>query len=188
MSTTTDTTTTDMIERSLVDRIEACRFLGGEFLIWLWYESERREGHFDIADHGEVSFWLEEQLTLRAEGTAGAVASVSALSGALPSATPEAKEALRQGKRPTKAKARLERGPQSWSFVLNTAPLRLSAVKVPEVIKDGTEEQLFERLQLAEELEAMIDALYREFLEARVDARWDAEVAPALVRWVAASA
>ena len=66
--------------------------------------------------------------------------------------------ALRQGKRPTKAKARLERGPQSWSFVLNADPLTLSAVKVPGVIKDGTEEQFFERMQLAEELIDIVDA------------------------------
>ncbi|HJK93056.1 MAG TPA: hypothetical protein RMH85_30700 [Polyangiaceae bacterium LLY-WYZ-15_(1-7)] len=170
---------------SLVDRIEASRFLGGEFLIWLWYESERREGAFEIEGFGGVSFWLEEQMTLRAEGAQGATASESALKGAMPSATPEAKEALRQGKRPTKAKARLERGPQSWSFVLNADPLTLSAVKVPGVIKDGTEEQFFERMQLAEELEGMIYALYGEFLALRVDPRWEKELAPALARWVA---
>mgnify|MGYP001552449582 CR=1 FL=1 len=50
----------------LVDRIEKRRFVGREFLLWLWFESEVFEGTISTKEHGEIGLWLEKQIALSA--------------------------------------------------------------------------------------------------------------------------
>jgi hypothetical protein len=164
----------------LLDAIEGARFLGREFLVWLWYESERREGVLPLAGGERCELWLEEQLTLVAD----AGQSESKLKAGAPSASPEAKEALRQGKLPTKAKIRLARGPQTWGFLFDADTLGLAGVKVPALIKEDGEEKFYERIQLVEDLEEMLGALYERFLHERTSPAWHAETAPAIRAWV----
>ena len=165
----------------LVDKIERSRFLGRELLVWLWFESERREGVLPLPGGEACELWLEEQLTLVADMEKAE----SKLKAGAPSATPEAKEALRQGKLPTKAKMRISRGPQSWSFVFDADSLSVSGVKIPALITEETDEKFYERMQLVEELEAMIGGLYERFLEVRAGEGWEREAA-AIREWVEA--
>ena len=164
----------------LVDKIERSRFLGREFLVWLWYESERLEGVLPLPGGDACELWLEEQLTLVAGGSEKAE---SKLKAGAPSATPEAKEALRQGKLPTKAKMRIRRGPQSWGFLFDADTLGVAGVKVPAQITEDTDEKFYERMQLVEELEAMIGGLYERFLSVRTTEAWAQESA-AVRAWV----
>ena len=50
----------------LVDLITEKRFLGQEFLTWLWYESGQREGHFQIGDAEPFELHFDDQLVLEA--------------------------------------------------------------------------------------------------------------------------
>ena len=165
----------------LVDKIERSRFLGREFLVWLWFESERLEGVLPLPSGEACELWLEEQLTLVADMEKAE----SKLKASAPSATPEAKEALRQGKLPTKAKMRISRGPQSWSFLFDADSLAVAGVKIPALITEETDEKFYERMQLVEDLEAMIGGLYERFLEVRTSERW-AQEADAVRAWVEA--
>ena len=164
----------------LVDKIERSRFLGREFLVWLWYESERLEGLLPLPNGEACELWLEEQLTLVAGGMEKAE---SKLRAGAPSATPEAKEALRQGKLPTKAKMRISRGTQSWSFLFDAETLGIGGVKVPAQITEDTDEKFYERMQLVEDLEAMIGGLYERFLSVRTGDAWVQE-SEAVRAWV----
>lgn len=165
----------------LVDKIERSRFLGRELLVWLWFESERRQGVLPLPGDDACELWLEEQLTLVADMEKAE----TKLKAGAPSTTPEAKEALRQGKLPTKAKMRITRGPQSWSFVFDADTLSVSGVKVPAMITEETDEKFYERMQLVEELEAMLGGLYERFLELRTSETWERE-AGAIRAWVEA--
>lgn len=167
-----------------LDRVEASRFLGRDFLLWLWFESERQEGLFEVPGFGTCEVWLEEQLTLEAPGQ---VTAQSALKGTAPSGTPEAKEALRQGKLPTKAKIRITQGPQSWLFAFAADAFSLSGVKLPAVLKEEDDERFYERMHLIEELEGMVGGLYETFVRARTSAAWEAEWLPRVRAWAAPS-
>jgi hypothetical protein len=162
----------------LVDLIEKRRFVGREFLVWLWFESELFEGRFDLQGFGPSEIWLESQMTLVQEKEQ------SRLKGAAPSAAPEAREALRQGKLPTQARVRFSRGELEYAFLFNADTLGLSAVKIPSLVKEETDEQFYERMYLIEELEAQFSALYGEFLALRLSTAWDQTVAPAIRAWV----
>src|SRR5690606_21704161 len=91
--------------------IEKSRFLGREFRVWLWHESEHAEGVLPIGEGESVSLWLEKQLTLTSEDLLGR--HECRLKGSTPSLTSEAKEALRAGKLPVKAKIRIDRSEAS---------------------------------------------------------------------------
>lgn len=165
-----------------LDCIERSRFLGREFLVWLWHESEHAEGILPIGPGESVSLWLEEQLTLIADDLLGR--HECRLKGSTPSLTNEAKEALRAGKLPVKAKIRIDRAPQSWSFVFDADTLGIGSVSIPALLTEEDDEKFYERMQLVEELEAMIGALFETFLRLRTSPAWERHALPAIRDWV----
>jgi hypothetical protein len=157
--------------------IEKRRFVGREFLVWLWFESEIFEGQFEVEGFGPCEIWLEGQLALTQDKEQ------SRLKGVAPSATPEAHEALRQGKLPAQARVRLTRGELSFAFLFTAETLALSAVKIPDVVKEESDEQFYERMYLVEDLERMLAAVYARFVALRLSTAWDAIAAPAIRAW-----
>lgn len=165
----------------LVDRVETTRFVGSEFLLWLWFVSEACEGTLEVDDAGgDIELWLDAQLLLQAPGDA---TERTLLRGMAPSTTPEARQALRQGKLPTRAHINLNRGSQSFSFVFDGPTMALSNLKVPQQVQDG-DEVLADRIGLIEELDLIVGALYREFLTLRLTSLWKDELVPILKKWV----
>ncbi len=152
----------------LVDLIESKRFLGNEFLLWLWFTSEQNGGTFDLSDVGEVVLVFDDQLVLEAFL---AETEQSRMSGGAPTDSPEAKTALRAGKRVSKAKLRLLRGEREFVFTVSANDLDFSSVKVPAVLK-GDDERLLERLTLLDELAEIWWRLYQTFLTQRLNEDW----------------
>ncbi|WP_437722692.1 hypothetical protein [Sorangium sp. So ce861] len=163
---------------SLAELIEQRRFVGREFLVWLWFESELFEGRFSLDVLGVCELWLEGQITLVQEKEQ------SRLKGAAPSSAPEAHEALRQGKLPSQARVRVTRGELEYAFLFNADAFALAGVKIPSVVKDAVDEQFYERMYLIEELETLFAALYGEFLALRLSAAWETGVLPFIRAWV----
>ena len=80
--------------KDLVERIEQNRFVGREFLLWLWFESQLFETNLAPSGQASCALWLETRITLAFEREE------SVLKSGAPGAAPEAREALRQGKLP----------------------------------------------------------------------------------------
>lgn len=163
---------------NLADLIEKRRFVGREFLLWLWFESELREGRFDVEGFGACELFLEGQITLTQEKEQ------CRLKGAAPSADPEAHQALRQGKMPTQARLRLTRGELAYAFLFSADTLALSGVKIPAEVNDETDERFYERMYLLEDLEALLASLYGQFLGLRLCTAWETTVVPAMRAWI----
>jgi hypothetical protein len=53
---------------------------------------------------------------------------------------------------------------------------------------DAVHEAFYERMHYARDVEALITALYRDFLALRLSPVWDSHVVPALEAWVAGEA
>ncbi len=165
----------------LYDLIEKTRFLGREFIVWLWWKSDRFEGKLELLGQGPYEVWLDDQITLEAEGEQ---VERSQLRGAAPATTPEAMEALRQGKVPTKARISISRDEREFTFVLVADSFSLSSVKPPSLLQDEVEERFYERMYLLEELDGLLLSLFKEFLLLRASAVWDSELAPGIRSWV----
>ena len=163
----------------LVDLVEGRRFLGREFVVWLWFESEMQETNLRPTGVDPVSMWLEAQITLVLEKEE------SRLKGAIPASSPEAKEALRQGKLPKEAKMRLIRGEREYAWTLKAESLALSGLKLPTQLKkqDEKHEVFYERMMLLEDLEETLSALYVDFVHLRLSDAWEEDVVPRMKSW-----
>ncbi|MCS6898958.1 MAG: hypothetical protein RMJ98_04790 [Myxococcales bacterium] len=167
---------------NLLEPIETTRFLGREFLVWLWFESELFEGQVSAHGVGDFELFLEKQIILESGGQKDR--EQSKLRGANPASTPEAREALRQGKTPTLASFRLRRNEQDFSFAFHADAFLLVGVKLPALLDEKNDEPFYERISLMEDLEAHMEALYGDFVLLRSSVAWEHIVLPAMLRWV----
>jgi hypothetical protein len=195
----------------LVDRIEKRRFVGREFLLWLWFESEVFDATLATREHGSFGLWVERQIVL-----SGTKQEVTRIKGVLPASAREAKEALRLGKIPESAGVHLSRGERECTFTLRAETLSIAGLKLPAVLGNGEEgeaaialappparrrraaapeapsdeahEAFYERMRLTREVEELVEALYRDFLALRLSPAWDAVVVAALRSWAAGEA
>lgn len=165
----------------LVDLIQTRRFLGGEFLMWLWYKSECLDGMMNLPVHGNIEVWIDDQLTLEAYL---AETERNDLKGGSPAHSPEARSALRQGKRVSKAKVGILKEGREWSATIKAESMDLAGIKIPALLSREEEEQFFERMYLLEEVEDIVRALYLEFLKIRLALQWEAILLPKMSQWI----
>ena len=165
--------------KNLAALVEMNRFVGREFLLWLWFESELYETNLAPSRGDRMALWLETQLTLANEGEETRVKS------AMPGAAPEAKQALRQGKLPRETRLRVVLADLEYAWKMKADDLAIAGLKVPSQLKakDDKYEALYERMRLTEMLETQLEALFHDFLSLRLDAAWDKSVVPDLRRW-----
>jgi recombination associated protein RdgC len=165
----------------LVDRIETTRFLGGEFLLWLWFSRDVTGGEIHIKGRGTLSVSLETQL-----GLADPIAERERVQirGLDPFGGTEAGEALAAGKLPRKVGLRIVFEQSEWVMTLDSSTLALSGVKLPALSNEREDEVLNERMRLLEQIHELVHALYAHFLGVRLSPAWESDVLPALRRWV----
>lgn len=166
----------------MIDLINSRRFLGSEFLLWLWFKSECFEALLRTDAHGTLEVWIDDKLTLEAYL---AETERNDFQGGAPSYSPESKLALRQGKRPSKAKLGVVKEGREWSFTLKAESMDTSGLKIPALLSREEEEQFYERMFLLEELEDILNTLYKEFITIRLhEQAWDQVMLPAIVHWI----
>lgn len=150
--------------------------VASEFYLWLWYRSETGGGTLAFEDSGSVDFWVEDRLSFRSAGEE----KVSAvLTGERPSASPEARAALRGGKVLRELKLALRREEREYLVSLRGPAVEIAGAKIPSLVKSGeAAEILYERMFLYEELTFMIGGLFRAFAEARCGDDWERVLLP----------
>jgi hypothetical protein len=146
-----------------LELIEQGRFLGEEFLLWLWMQG-LIEGGTSGLDGDHSSCFLDDAVQLSSER--GDVKEVSLRKGN-PAESREAFEALSRGMRPTKAKLRILAGDMEWAFNLNAATLDLSGMKLPPSSSKEPHARLQDRLFLLEEGAGHLERRLKRFLEMR---------------------
>jgi hypothetical protein len=192
----------------LIDRIEKRRFVGREFLVWLWFESEVFDATLATKDQGSFGLWIERLIVLDAGKT-----EVTRIRGATPATSREAKESLLRGKLPQSAGFHLVWRERESSFTLKAESLGIAGLKLPTVLDEEREEAqpavlptpsrrrsrprseeqesdeqheaFYERMHLTRDFEVLIEALYRDFLALRLSAAWEASCVPLMRAWAA---
>jgi hypothetical protein len=194
----------------LADRIEKRLFVGREFLLWLWFETELFEATLTTAEHGSFGLWVEKQFVVSETKN-----EVTRIKGSQPGTGREAKEALLRGKLPEVAGLHLTIRDQDASFVLKAESMAVASLRLPTVLGGAEEEppaallegarrrgprkraaqradegdvqrEAFEeRMKLTREFESLLEALYRDFLTLRLGPAWKSAVVPAMRLWAA---
>lgn len=169
----------------LIDLIEQRAFLGSEFLMWIWFKSECFEGLVNAEGIGSIEIYFEDQMTLEAYI---AETQRSELKGGDPANSIEAKTALRQTKRLSKAKIAIAKEGRQWVLTLKGETLDLSSIKIPALLTTEYDERFYERMYLLDEIEEILAALYKEFLQIRLSEDWEKKILPATQAWIQSDA
>lgn len=161
---------------------ERFSFLGREFLTWLWFEGERRNGRVATETFGDVGVDFGQRLVLESGGD---IREGSTVQAEAPTMTEEARTALRTGKKVRRAKILLDVGERHYELSLDAETLTFTGVKLPAVLGGDDPQKVDERLRLLDELESLVDELYLTFIKLRKDpVAWN-EVSHAMRQWVA---
>lgn len=191
------------------ERVELRRFVGRELLLWLWFESEAFEGTLSTKAHGSFGLWLEGRLVLSAgqeittiKGTIPGQhreAKEALLRGKLPdlatlhlswaghdaTLTLKAETLAIAGlKLPRKEPDAAPTG-EGTTVPVRRAPRRRAAPveAAAELAAHEANEELYERMRVTQEIEGILEALYRDFLALRLGPAWSDVVMPALEAW-----
>jgi hypothetical protein len=177
----------------LVDLIAEKRFLGQEFLTWLWWKSEERGGSVALEADGDITVVFEKHMLLESgEGESSEKLICTGLQAELQ----EARTGLRMGKKLEQARILLGHNNYEFSFTLAGALMEFRNVRLPKTegtetdTKDNPEEiegMILERVFLIEELIRLVNTLFHMFLEVRVGTGWREEVQK-IRDWVVKSA
>lgn len=156
--------------------------LAGEFYAWLWWSSEVLGSAFELgAPWGNVDLWVDERLCFRnADDT-----KVSAvMTGENPAASLEARAALAGGKVLQEIRLGMRREDREYFFTLKGPSMHITALKLPQVVKEGGEEVFYERIHLYDELCFLLAGLLARFGQVRAGSEWQKEVMPGLHDWI----
>lgn len=163
-----------------LQRIESSRFLGREFLLWLWYASEQNGGIFTLPDQGETEVLFEDKIVLEPVGGEG---HRHMLSGVDPTTSFEAALALQINKIPSEVKLKVVLQSRAWAFTLRGDDLQVRSLKIPEVLSQSDDDRIYERIYLMEEIETILEDLFLQFLLKRTAERWE-DVLGEIQGWV----
>ncbi len=164
----------------LVDLIEEKRFIGQEFLAWLWYKAEERGGNVELPGIGDILVIFEKHMLLEyGEGQENE----KLICRGLQTELKEARAGLALGKKPEQARIRLARGDYEFSVTLIAASMEFRSVRLPKTAgtedgddQDSQEGQILERIGLFEELTNLVNELFRTFINIRVSNEWPEEL------------
>jgi hypothetical protein len=164
----------------LLQRIESTRFLGSEFLLWLWLRAELVDHPIDLGELGSFEVWLDNHLTLQSDIDPNERVTVR---GAAPSGSPEAREAVRAQKFPVRARIALRNEDRDFACVLVAQRLAVASGAIPAVLSKDSDDAFVERMSLVDQLSSSLDKLYAVFLSERLSDTWRLGWEPAIVSW-----
>ncbi len=167
-------------EEDLLERVESTRFLGSEFLLWLWLRAELVDKPIALPELGDFQVWLDNQITLQSEIDPNERVTVR---GAAPSGSPEAREAVRAQKFPVRARIAIRNEERDFACVLVAHRFAVASGKIPAVLTKDTDDAFQERMTLVERLCQSLDGLYSAFLRDRLGPLWKEAWEPAIVCW-----
>lgn len=160
------------------------RFLGYEFLTWLWCFSELSDGKFQLSEKQTAELTLGERvvLCLPGEGREKVICTTQA------NALHEARTALQQGKLVEELQIFLKIGENDYFLTLDSSLWAIKGLKTPKQAPDSEEEdaegRFLEKMFFIEEVSSALNAIYAQFLTNRLSPAWDSDTLPVLKQWI----
>jgi len=173
----------------LVDLMAEKRFLGQEFLTWLWFKSEERGGAVYLENSAtDVEVVFEKHILLESgEGESYEKLICQGLQAELQ----EARTGLAMGKKIEQARIMLIRDDHEFHFSLKGSLFEFRSVRLPKTMTgaeegdapEATEGRLLDRIGLFEICLRTVDELFHMFLKRRVGHEWPSELT-GLRNWI----
>lgn len=161
------------------------KFLGREFLTWLWYVMENRPEALKAADPDLVSLQVGNRIVLenRRHNASESITIIGDQAG-----LEEGALALRKGAVVTELNLVYKSGSHEWRFNVKGESLHLSGLKTPQTgpveSKDDLDGAVLEKIFLHEKALTLTHNLYKIFIRLRLAAEWQEEAVPQIKKWI----
>lgn len=163
------------------------KFLGYEYLTWLWFVIERDQEKIASTTENAVTLSLGNRIVLENKKK-DAVESVTIKGDE--AGLEEGMLALRKGAVVTELNLLFRTGDQDWRFTLKGESLHLVGFKCPKTGAVESEEDLegavLEKVYLCEQAIQAIDKIFRLFIGLRVSDDWNDKIVPRMKKWIRA--
>jgi hypothetical protein len=161
------------------------RFLGDEFLTWLWYLAETDPDAFKTVDADCMALEIGNRIVL--ENRRGKSIERITIRGD-DAGLDEAKIALKKGALVTELALIFKTREQQWQFSLKGESLDVSGLKTPgPPLPQSSEEVeayvLEKALQFNKTLK-FLEITYKTFIQVRITSKWSSKITPAIRKWV----
>lgn len=161
------------------------KFLGNEFLTWLWFVMERQPQVLREADPDLLSLDVGNRIVLEnhRNNTEESITIKGDQAG-----LEEGTLALRKGAVVTELNLVYKSGSHEWRFNVKGESLHLSSLKTPQTgpieNKEDLEGAVLEKLFLCEKVITLIHHLYKLFVQVRLAPKWEKETIPQIRKWI----
>ncbi len=164
------------------------RFLGDEFLTWLWFMVEKQPNELKILDRDLITLEIGNRIALENRRNNGIeIITIKGDDAGLE----EGLLALKKGALVTDLNIVFRIAEQKWQFNIKGESLNISGLKTPETArpetKEGVEGCVLEKIYLYDKIICFIESLFQRFVCLRVSGNWDNVVVPKVKNWIASA-
>ncbi len=161
------------------------KFLGYEFLTWLWFVIEKDRNKLIKLEKDPISLGIGNRLVLenRLNDTVESITIKGDDAG-----LEEGILSLRKGAVVTELNLSYKSGDQEWRFTIKGESLDLSSLKVPDTgpieSREDIEGAVIEKAFMYDKVIRFIDNIFNAFIKLRVSNDWNNAVVPAIKKWI----
>ena len=163
------------------------KFLGNEFLTWLWFTIDTNQHFFITVDETITSLYLGNRIVL--ENNINDASEIITIKGD-DAGLEEGLLSLRKGAVVIEMNLSYKTENQEWKFTLKGESLSFSGLKVPEIgpveTKDDIEGLMLEKAYLYEKVIDLVNRLFNVFLKLRSTVQWNQKTVPEIKKWIQA--
>jgi hypothetical protein len=161
------------------------RYLGNEFLTWLWFALDNDLENLEkiIPDEFRLSIGNRTVLENRTDSGVETVTIKGDDAG-----LEEGMLALKKGAVVTELNLSYETADKHWGFTLKGESLNISNLKLPDTgpleAIENIEGTVLDKAYFYEAVNSLIDNLFHRFIRLRTSKDWHARALPSITRWI----
>jgi hypothetical protein len=161
------------------------KYLGNEFLTWLWFIIDTDQSVLRFMDESITSLHVGNRIVLEnGDDSQSERITIKGNDAGLE----EGFLALQKGATVVELNFSCKSENQEWKFTLKGESLSFSGLKLPETgplqTKDDIDGLVLEKIYLIEKITALMNRLYNEFLKQRCNNNWNQSIVPAIKKWM----
>lgn len=161
------------------------KFIGNEFLTWLWFTIDTDQPFFQTVDETITSLYLGNRIVL--ENNINDTSELITIKGD-DAGLEEGLLSLRKGAVVIEINLSYKTENQEWKFTLKGESLSFSSLKVPETgpveTKEDIEGMVLEKAYLYEKAINLVNRLFNVFLKLRSTVEWNQQTVPKIKKWI----
>jgi hypothetical protein len=161
------------------------KFIGNEFLTWLWFTIDTNQPFFKTVDKTITSLYLGNRIVL--ENNINDASEIITIKGD-DAGLEEGILSLRKGAVVIEMNLSYKTENQDWKFTLKGESLSFSGLRVPETgpleSKEDIEGLVLEKAYLYEKAIDLVNRLFNIFLKIRSSVEWNQKTVPKIKNWI----